>query len=164
MARALTGTLPAQVASTITTPAWLVEIAFSMPLRLSSRGDQSWDGQAWTGGRLGKVALSESSGGLEIINTDLAAGALAMNEGVADRPVKVWAFYGDNPTDVIAVFDGVGDGVEVGPDRIRITLQAENRRALFSPRRFIGPSAGFNRLIPAGTRISWGGQTITLER
>lgn len=162
--RNLPGSLPAAVAQTITTPAWLVEVDFSTPLRLSSRGDQSWGGYTWTGGRLGKVTLSASGGHMEIINTDLAAGALAMNEGVADRRVRAWAFYADNPSDVVAVFDGVGDGVDIGPDRIRITLQTANLRSLFSPRRFIGASAGFNQLLPAGTRITWGGQTITLER
>lgn len=164
MPRDLSGSLPADIAAPITRPGYLVEIGFADPLRLSSRGDQSYDGLVWTGGRLGKLAITEAGGSLELMNTDLLAGALVMGEGVADRAVRVWAFYGDDPADVAALFDGVADGAEIGADRVRLTLAAQNARTLFSPRRFVGPSAGFSRLTQAGTRLAWGGQTIILER
>lgn len=158
--------------STITTPAYLVEIGFSSVVRLSSRGDQSWDGQTWTGGRLGKVSglnwdgKGQQSGALDIINADLAYSALVLGEGVADRAVRIWKFYGDNPAagDPVAVFDGVMDEADIGADRVRITLVSANARTLFSPRRFIGPATGFNHLSPAGRKITWGGQTIILNR
>ena len=66
--------------------------------------------------------------------------------------------------DPVAVFDGVLDDADIGPDRVRLTLTSENSRTLYSPRRFIGAATGFNHLRPAGTRINWGGQTYILER
>lgn len=148
----------------ITSPAYLVKIDFSTVLRLSSRADQSWDGYTWTGGRLGKVQISVAGGQIELINSDLLAGALVLNEGVTDRAVSIWAFDGDNPATPTAVFVGVGDKLEIAADRVRITLTAASRRTQYSPRRFINAASGFNHLIPAGSKILWGGQTFVLER
>lgn len=166
MAKTLTATLTTATAQTVTQPGYLVELAFAVPLRLSTRGDQAWNGLPWTGGRLGKVRATDGGGTVEIINTDLAAGALALNEGVADMPIRVWAFHTDNPdlADVVPVFDGVGDGVEIGDNIIRIKLAADGRRTSYSPRRFVNAAAGFNHLLPAGSRISWGGEVFVLER
>lgn len=157
---------------TITTPAFFVELGFSTILHLSTRGDHSWGGYAWTGGRLGRVSglqwdgKGQQSGSIDLINTDLAYSALVLNEGVADRAVRIWKFYGDNPDtlDPVAVFDGVADTADIGADAVRITLLGENTRTLYSPRRFIGPGTGFNHLTPAGRKITWGGQTIELKR
>jgi hypothetical protein len=148
----------------ITTPAYFVQIDFSTVLRLSSRGDQTWDGYTWTGARLGKVQISNIGGQVELMNTDLLAGALALNEGVADRAVTVWSFDGDTPASPTLIFAGVGDKLEINADRVRVTLTTENRRTLYSPRRFVNAAAGFNHLLPAGTSITWAGQTFLLER
>lgn len=166
MAKTLTPTLTTATAQTVTQPGYLVELNFSTVLRLSTRGDQSWNSLPWTGGRLGKVRVTDGGGTVDVINTDLAAGALALNEGVADMPIRVWAFHTDNPdlADVVPVFYGVGDGVEIGDDAIRIRLAADGRRTSYTPRRFVNAAAGFNHLLPAGSRISWGGEVFILER
>nr|SPS06208.1 protein of unknown function [Candidatus Nitrotoga fabula] len=148
----------------ITTPAYFVEIAFSTVLRLSSRGDQLWNGYTWTGGRLGKVQAGNTGGQIELMNSDLLSGALVLTEGIADRAIRVWTFEGDNPGSAVMIFAGVGDKAEIRADRVRITLVTENRRTLYSPRRFVGAVSGFNHLLPAGTKVSWGGQTLILDR
>lgn len=149
----------------ITTPGFLVEIAWPTIVRLSSRAAVSWGGQAWLSGRLGKVQAKDG-GTLELMNGDNAYSALVLNDGAADIGVRVWTFYTDTPAedDPVLVFQGVADGADLAQDRVRLTLAAENARTLFSPRRFINRAAGFNHLRPAGTKITWGGQTITLER
>lgn len=170
--RTLTAATEAAAALTVTTPAYLVELGFATTLRLSSRGDQSWDSQTWTGGRLGRVSglgadgSGTQRGTLEIVNTDLAYSALILNEGAADKTCRIWAFYGDDPaaSDPVEVFNGVLDDADIGPDRVRLTLASENSRTLYSPRRFVGSGTGFNHLRPAGTRINWGGQVFVLER
>lgn len=164
--RSLTAATQAETAKTVTTPAFLVEIGWSTPIRLSSRGDQSWNAQTWTGGRLGKVQVGDHGGTIELNNSDLAYSALALNEGAADIPVTIWKFYGDNPAtaDPVPIFEGVTDGADLDLGRVRLSLAQEAARTLYSPRRFIGPATGFNHLCPAGTKITWGGQTYILER
>lgn len=164
MAKTLAASIATATGQRITTPGYLVQIDFSTPLRLSSRGDQSWNDYTWTRGRLGKVDAGEGGGSIELLNADLAMSALVLNEGLADRAVTVWAFYADNPTDVEQVFAGVADSTEIGSERVRTRLLPENRATQYSPRRFINAAAGFNTLMPAGTRITWGGQTFVLER
>lgn len=164
MARTVPASIEAAAAQRITRPGYLVLIEFSTPLRLSSRNDQSYGGYTWTGGRIGKVDAGEGGGSLELMNADLAMSALILNEGMADRPVSVWEFHTDNPTDVVQVFSGVGDSSEIGMDRVKVRLAPENRRTLYSPRRFVNAGSGFNTLAPAGTRIVWGGQAFVLER
>jgi len=170
--RTLTGPTDAATQLTITKPGWLVELGFNTTLRLSSRGDQSWNTYTWTGGRIKRLsglsadANGEQRGTLELINTDIAYSALILNEGAADKSVRIWKFYGDNPaaSDPVAVFSGVIDTTDIAPDVVRLSLVTENSRTLYSPRRFIGPETGFNHLRPAGTRISWAGEVYILER
>lgn len=165
--RPLSAATQAATQKTITTPAWLVEIVWTTSIiRLSSRGDQSWGGLTWTGGRLGPVAVSEQGGSLALVNSDLAYSAIVLADGAADVPCRVWHFYGDAPAedDPVLVFDGVTDGAEIAAGAVRLHLVQEHARTLFSPRRFIGPGTGFGHLRPAGTVLNWGGQTITLER
>lgn len=163
--RTLTTATQTATEQTITAPAFLVEIVWGTIIRLSSRADQSWGGNSWTGGRLGRVQVGEA-GSIELINSDLAYSALVLNEGAADIGCRIWKFYGDNPAedDPVLVFDGVTDGADIGPDRVRLTLARQSARTLFSPRRFIGPMTGFNHLRPAGSKATWGGQTYILER
>lgn len=164
MARTVPASITTAAAQRITRPGYLVLIEFSTPLRLSSRNDQSYAGYTWTGGRLGKVDAGEGGGSIELMNGDLAMSALVLNEGMADRPVTVWEFHADNPADAVRIFSGVGDSSEIGKDRVKVRLAPENRRTMYSPRRFINKASGFNTLAPAGTRIVWGGQAFILER
>lgn len=170
MSRTLTAAQIAATSATVTTPGYLVELGYSAVLRLSTRGDQSWDGYTWIGGRLGKVSGLTSTGGgdqrgkIELINSDLAYSALVLNEGAADIRCRVWAFSGDNPADASLLLDGVTDGADIAPDKVALNVVGESMRTAMFPRRFIGKSTGFNHLRPSGTKITWGGQTYIFER
>ena len=148
--------------TTITRPGYLVEIVSSTILRLSSRGDQTWGGYTWVGGRISRVSKDKVS----LINSDLAYSALVLGTAMADTPVRIWKFYNDNPAadDPVQFFTGVVDDVDIGPDIVTMNLVNENSRTLFSPRKFINAASGFNHLRPAGTRISWGSEVYVLER
>ena len=147
----------------IAQPGYFVELIWpSVTVRLSSRRDQAWDGQTWVGGRLGKVALSATGGAIEVINADLVYSALLLNEQKHSIPCRVWGFDDAAPEDAALLFDGVADCAEIGK-RVTFSLEQENTLAMTAPRRRINLSTGFNHLTPAGTRLSWGGQTIVLE-
>jgi hypothetical protein len=162
---ALSPALLAATSALFTTPGYLVEIVWSSTVsRFSSRADQTFGGYLWLGGRLGKVRLDENGGGgsVELMNGDLLASALALNES-AGRPCRVWKFYTDNPAggDAVQVFDGVTDEMDFSNyDRARIALVDEP----LARARTISPATGFNHLMPEGSTLTWGGQTIRLER
>lgn len=170
--RAITPAADAALSATITQPIALVEVAFAPVSRLSTRGDVSWGGHLWSGmQRVAVSGLSSDGSGsqsarVQIGNADLAFGAIVLGQGIADRPVKIWT--GDAAAladaDLALAFEGVIASAEVTPAAVTMTLAAQGSRTLFAPRRFVGASAGFTRLIPAGTQIKIGATTYTLER
>lgn len=172
--RTLSTPTQTEIAKTYTDPGYLVEIAFSTVVRLSSRGDVSWNGSSWLGsesGRdvgvdgLGSDGQGAQTGSLTLGNADNVVGALVLNEGVAGRAVKVWKFYegATAAADPAQIFSGCGDEAEIGLTEVRISLVSESLQSLDSPRTRITKANGFNHLPPAGTIINWGGQAYRLE-
>lgn len=168
--RTLSTPTQTEIAKTYTDPGYLVEIAFSTVVRLSSRADVSWNGSTWLASNVRVDGLSSDGQGaqtgvLTLGNADNVFGALVLNEGVAGRAIKVWKFY-DGATaaaDPVQVFSGWGDEAEIGLTEVRISLVSESLESLSSPRNFINKANGFNHLPPAGTIINWGGQAYRLE-
>lgn len=153
----------------VTRPLYLVEISWpGAPVsRLCTAGDTLWRGNTWSGAR--KVEVSGLGAGragrLLLGNVDGAFGALAAGD-VADAPVRIWEGHADAlaDSDPRFAFEGVIDSVEIADDAVTLGLVAEGTRTQFAPRRTIGPETGFNVLLPAGTRMTFGGRTVVLER
>lgn len=168
----LSAAAEAAMAARVTKPLYLVEIDFDPVSRFSTFGDVAWNGLDWSGARSVEVSgLSQSGNGIQsgtvtLGNVDLLIGALVLTQGVASRGVRIWG--GDVAAlavgDPVMVFDGVISTPEVDMQRVTLTLTTEGVRTRMSPRRFIGPSAGFSSLIPAGTQIKFGTTVYTLER
>lgn len=165
--RTLTLDAQAAVSATVTKPGHLIQIEFAPPIRYSTLGDVTIFGQQWAGNRSVSVrSISDSGGSIQIGNIDDAFAAIVLSEGVADRRVRIWAYDGEavDDDDAVLVFDGVGDSADVDIEKVVIRLESQRASTLNSPRRFIGPSAGFNHLIAAGTTFTAGNQKVTLER
>jgi hypothetical protein len=165
--RTLSAELLAELNLTLTRPGYLVSVAFSVPLYLSTLGDIVYDGKLWVGADvkvsgLAKNERGDASGSLSLGNAMLDYGALALNEGVADRAIRIWSVWA-GAVEPVEEFNGVGDACEVG-DRVTISLAGQGSRALYSPRRFINGSTGFTTLLPAGAKVTIGQQTYVLER
>lgn len=167
--RTLNGTLITELGLTITRPGYLVEIGFSTTLRLSTLGDISYNGYTWVSSDIKVSGLKRDergnqAGSLSIGNADLAFGALLLNEGIADKSVKVWSVWAGAPSYAQLEFDGIGDDADMVGLRVSVKLATDARRYAYSPRRFIAPATGFNVLLPAGTKMAIGGTSIVLER
>lgn len=165
--RTLSASLLAEQGLTVTRPGYLVSIAFSTPVYLSTLGDITWNGHDWlaTDLRVQGLAVDErgaQNGTLSLGNADLAFGTLVLSEGVAERAIVVYAVWA-GVVEPITLFSGYGDGCEVG-DRVSIDLAVTSRGATFSPRRFINAASGFATLIPAGTTLAGAAGSVTLER
>ena len=174
MARTLTGTVTTAVGAAVTRPGYLVQIDFTSPLRLSSRGDVSWNSLSWGAwdvritGLAIDGAASAQDGSLVLGNTDYTVGALVLGEGIAGRAVNVWKIYGETPalTDPVLVFSGVADGAAINPDGgdVTIGLQQAGGVTLYCPRTYINRASGFSWIPADGTLIQWNGETFRLSR
>lgn len=154
-------------------PAWLVEITMSSVYRYCSHSQVTWDSQTWLKmdvdvGNL-RVGAMQVSGSLVFGNADDAFGALALGvEGFADKRIRIWGFdavvASPLPADLpVLVCDAVGGGVEISPDRVRVTLR-DATEYLIAPRAIVAPEFGFTQLLPAGRTLTINGISFVIQR
>lgn len=173
MSRPLSSALLAAIGGDGTEPGYFVEILFDTPLHLCSRGTIAWSGTTWTGWDMRVDGLdvdgaqSSQSGTLVLGNADLSIGALVLGEGVSERTINIWKFYGAAPdaADAVHVFAGVGDEAAIDPDAgvVQISLALAGGETLYAPRHYITPEQGFSILPAPGTVIPWGGENFVLR-
>jgi len=174
MSRTLTAALSAELAADRTTPAYLVEILFSTPLRLSSRSTLTWNGNTWISrdlriqGLRYDVGTAQQSGNLVLGDLDGSVTVLILREGVAGRAINVWKFYGaaPAPADPVQIFQGAGDAAAMDEKSagVNISLVQRSARELYAPRRFMTRATGFSILPVPGRIISFNGENFKLER
>lgn len=168
--KTLTPALIAELALSVTRPGYLVQIGFATTLYLSTLGDVSYAGQTWSAANVKLSGLGQNGQGantatLTLGNTDGAYGALVLGEGASDLPVVIWAIYAGATAsgDAVQVFSGVTNGADIDAAKVTLALVPQANTTLYSPRVFISKPT-FNHLQPAGTKISFGGETFVLER
>lgn len=120
------------------------------------------------GGLVADASQSVASGSITLGNTDFSLSATILNEGIADRSINIWKFYGYAPgaTDPVQIFAGVGANVSSESKRnaITITLQQAGGKTAYTPRRYITNEQGFSVIPPEGQVIAWNNEVITLRR
>jgi hypothetical protein len=172
MARTLSIGTAAAVAETGTAPAYLVQIGWSAVSRLTTADTVlSWSGYIWLPGPVTLSGLAWGNSGLQTArltlgNTDQAFSALALNEGVADLSVVVYA-YDRSATaagDPVKIFDGVGGRLSADDNSVQIELSTQRARALKSPRHRVTRGAGYSLLPAPGTVVRWGNERYVLTR
>jgi hypothetical protein len=177
--RTLSGAMGTAVTAAVTLPGYLVQIGFSSPLRLSTRGTLTWNSLTWTAGdvRVSGIAVESSRAALNceltISNADASIGglgstiaSLVLAQGIAGLACSVWAFYGEAPAlgDPVLVFSGIGDEASIpedGPVRLSMTQTAST--TLYCPRTYLTPADGFSFLPTAGQIVTWNGETVRLD-
>lgn len=163
--RSLTTATATATGAKATAPLALIRIDWSVPARLSTNGDQVWDGNGYSGTRAVRLdRLTERGGRLVIDNRDGVYGAQCLTDGVAAVPVTVWLAdtSATAAADPVKVFEGLADGCEITETEVSLTLTATNLDTLTSPRRRIDAAGGFT-VVTAGRRVTIGGQVVLLE-
>lgn len=160
------------IASQATAPAYLVQIGWSTVARLTSDGEPlTWNGYVWVPADITCNGLRTDSGGgqgavMRLGNASQQWSALALNEGVSDVPVSIWAYdrAATATGDPVLVFSGVGGRCSADDDTVAIDLATQRAATLKSPRQRITRSAGYSLLPAPGTVIRWGNQRYILRR
>lgn len=169
---ALPAALSTELAKTVTTPLYLIQIGFTPVVRYSTRGDVSYNGQSWLdiGASVDRITADSVRGRVATItlsNHDDAVSALILAQGIREKTCQIWQAYSATspiPTDqIIQVFNGYL--VEVPQVNTIVTLVANAlpESVTLTPRFRITPPTA-NHLPPPGTKIAWNGETFVLER
>lgn len=170
--RSLTTAAQSAVAGPTTRPLYFVEISLSPVMRYCTYDAVSWAGNVWSGDVPIEVNISgvdgsgRQSASIEIGNETGAIGAILLGQIVSDKRVRIWSADASalSDTDPVLVFDGVISSSEVSAESARISLVSQGSRTIMVPRRYIDKAGGFSVLLPAGTKIQVGGETVILER
>lgn len=170
MARTLTAKVSAAVSQAATSPIYLVSLGYAIPIRLSTNGTLTWNGQTWSDFGVEVKSIRYTSGGgqsasLRIINNDNSYSALILGEGIRDIAVDIYSLYGAAPyeaADAEHIFSGVIDSVPRIADHVEMNLVSEGVRTAWTPRLTLTQFLGNDMPVP-GTRIRWNGDTLVLE-
>lgn len=167
----LSGPMQAAVAALGTFPGWLVAIG-ATPTRISSFGDVTAMGLAWTGasfriGGLGQDGNLQAGGRIEFDDGDGAWNASHLLGELSDVRCQVWAADAAALAvgDPVFVFDGSLDNsrAQYAAGTVTADLVPARPGRLKTPRMKIGPQTGITTQIPVGTVLRIGSVTITVE-
>ena len=174
MPRTLSPNTQTAIQQPITEPAYLMQLGFSTPLRLTTRANTvTWNSQSWFPQGFGRrpVRLSDNidgvqSGVMQLTNHDNSLGALLLGEGCAEKSCDIWIIYGSGSlalADATHVFCGVMDeATQIAYRSVTITMFSQNADDKFTPHiKITRPT--FNH-PSVNTRISWNGQVYELRR
>jgi hypothetical protein len=150
----------------------MVQIGWSTVTRLTTADTVvNWGGYLWLPGPVVLSGLSWNNSGIQTARLDLgnanqAFSALALNEGVADISIVVYAYDQSAVAagDPVKVFDGVGGRLAADDNSVSIELSTQRSRALKSPRQRITRAGGYSLLPAPGTVVRWGNERYILRR
>jgi len=166
--KTLTPALETALAADVQKPAWLVSIAFSSTVYLSSYANVDFDSHTWLAADIdvGRIKLDglAVSGSLTIGNADDAFASAVLNEGVAGRQIRIYGYdaAATATADIIMLAQCVGGKATVDASRVTIALR-EAFYSMHTPRQFVRAPT-FNALLPSGSSFTINGQTYKIER
>lgn len=172
MPRTVSSALSTELAKTITSVGYLVEIGITSPKRLSNIGTVTWNSLTWTNSDFVVEGLAFDTdqpltGSLSLQNLDGVMGAalLSSSEKMYSTLVTIYQFArgaladGDVPKVAVMAITTM----EVTLERVSLSLVESKSATSFAPRRRVTPGFGFSFATAPGTTFQWGNEIITLE-
>ncbi len=172
MPRSVSSALATELAKTITSVGYLVEIGLTTPKRLSNIGTVTWNSLTWTASDFTVEGLSFDtdqiiSARLSIQNLDGVIGTalLASGEAMYETLVTVYQFARGAVAvdDVPKLAVMAVESLEVTVERATLSLKEAKAVTAFTPRRRVAPAFGFYYAAAPGSSFQWGNEIITLE-
>ena len=167
--KTLTAALQSAHSDPVQKPAWLVQVSFSTPLRVSSYDTVTYGGNSYDASDVDvsrvRVGGVDVDGSLILGNADDTVAALVLNEGISGRAIRIWGFDGaavSSDDDFVLLVDAVAGRAVISGEKVTIELK-ESTAYAFTPRQYVAPPA-FTYLMPAGAKIKINGETYTIER
>jgi len=139
-----------EITKTITRPVFIIELGFSTPLRLCSRGAITYDSNSYAAATL-KVEIKNKR--LQIYNQNLSYSATFVGQLTAGISCKIWQLYGEAPFSAGAadlIFNGELGGATIG-EWVAINLLPH--AVVYAPRLY-ATAPTFNHIPPAGIEIA----------
>lgn len=167
--KTLSGPHTTALGAAVTKPAWLVQIDFATPLRMSSLGTISWSGQTWTAAGVSVEGLMVEAfrvqGSVVIQNLDGVIGNTILTDGIQDRNVTIYSYDGGATAaaDVQWMASAVCAGATVGVEQARINLR-HVFEFVASPRTYANALGGFTYMMKPDTVIRVDGVDYKFNR
>ena len=156
MARTLSTNNTTEISNTVLREHFIVKFDFSTPIYVATRGNITFDSQAYTGAIMDvKIDLDGRGGSINIYDANFSIVDDLLSEGSAGIGVQVWMLYGDaswTASDDDEIFNG-----ELGRwamNDAQITLQLVEPEEVYMPNIRINQANGFNHLPIPGTRFN----------
>lgn len=171
MPRPISSALATELAKTITSVGYLVELGLTTPMRMSNIGAVTWNSLSWADQDFAVEGLVFDAdvpltGQLSIQNLDgaIASTLLAPAEKMYDTTVTIYQFArgalaaGDVPKVAVMAIASL----EVALERVTLALVEAKSATAFSPRRRVTAAFGFNFATAPGTTFQWGNEIVTI--
>ena len=167
MTRTVSGIISAAVGQDVTTPVYLIYMAWDTPRRIATwDADITYGGETWTASGASIKNLSADSGTLELPNGDGDPWTALVNSEIPlDRVVEVYEHHTSTAspqgTDAVLIFAGRMDRASIQGLTIKIDL-VEGRTNKGFPPESIGPPV-HNFLLPIGSKLYWNTDVLTVN-
>ena len=159
MSRTVSTTIQTGLDAHVAQPAYLVEVLLTQPLRWSSAGALTWNGEQWLAAGMSVKVADEKGATLRIRNDDNSGSSLVLNNRLRDVEVRIYKHYNG---DAVEVFRGYGGSAKLSAMYAEITLHANQSQNAKAPRGRIAAPV-FTNLPKLGEVIAWGGDKIKVE-
>lgn len=150
----------------ITEPLFLVEIGFTPPIYLSTRGPTLFDGMTYEQAMVEVLAFDSDDAGENQARLRLhsAYTDMAISQSMIDKPIKIGELWGDeasyDPNDMVYLLDGVISDAQIQRDYIDVQATQFNAGVSHPPGLFYD----HQNIQPAGTRITIRTNTFIIQR
>ena len=167
MTRTVSATISTAVAQETTRPIYLIRMAWASEVRSATwAANISWNAETWTASGIKITALDTNGGTMEMPCGDADPWlSLVLGELPRNRAISIYEHHTNytvspNVSDAVLVFTGVMDEFTASNViRVRLIESATNKSFPFVS--IDRPT--FTYLLPAGTKLAWGIDTITVN-